>query len=187
MLTLCWRFWSFRNPILERWNIFEKYISISSNLWFGNSGWCRRNRIGSTWGRSSNWRNTKNWFQVHPTAKRQIRLSYHCKNSKWKIMFHSNWRQCSGIGYQIHELGIHGLKSWSTRIEIPSTCRKVEIAERDKDGQAKNIIPIYQISMSTLAPSSHWEFSMSILKLNVVRAPEMASIFGYGVFSIFKK
>ena len=44
------------------------------------------------------------------------------------------------------------------------------------------IIPIYQISRPSLAPS-HIEnsvpsISMSILKLNVMRAPEMASIFG---------
>ena len=39
------------------------------------------------------------------------------------------------------------------------------------------IIPIYQISMPTLAPSSHSEFSESILELNVMRAPEVASIF----------
>ena len=31
--------------------------------------------------------------------------------------------------------------------------------------------------MPSLAPSSHWEFSMGILKLNMMRAPEMASIF----------
>ena len=49
--------------------------------------------------------------------------------------------------------------------------------------------------MPSLAPSSHWEFSMSILKLDVMRAPEMASIFGtwglhikkrYKVYKIFK-
>ena len=38
------------------------------------------------------------------------------------------------------------------------------------------IIPIYQLLISSLAPSSHWEFSMS--KLNVMRAPEMTSITG---------
>ena len=32
--------------------------------------------------------------------------------------------------------------------------------------------------MPSLAPSSHGEFSMSILKLNVMRAPEIASVFG---------
>ena len=32
--------------------------------------------------------------------------------------------------------------------------------------------------MPSLAPSSHWEFSMNIRKLNVMRAPDMASIFG---------
>ena len=39
-----------------------------------------------------------------------------------------------------------------------------------------NLIPIYQISMPSLAPSSHWEFSMSS-KLKVMRAPEMGSIY----------
>ena len=38
------------------------------------------------------------------------------------------------------------------------------------------IIPINQISMPSLVPSLHWEF-----KLNLLRAPKMASIFGvYG-------
>ena len=42
--------------------------------------------------------------------------------------------------------------------------------------QIFEIIPIYQISMPSMALSSHWEFCMGILKLNVIRAPEMASI-----------
>ena len=49
------------------------------------------------------------------------------------------------------------------------------------------IIHIYQISMPSLAPSSHCEFSISILKLNVIRAPGMASIFGiWGLYFCFK-
>ena len=45
------------------------------------------------------------------------------------------------------------------------------------------MIPIYQISMTSLAPSLHWEFSTWVLvqcifNLNVMMAPEMASIFG---------
>ena len=45
-------------------------------------------------------------------------------------------------------------------------------------GPSVLIILIYQISMPSRAPSSHWDFSMSILKLNVMGAPEMSSIFG---------
>ena len=39
-----------------------------------------------------------------------------------------------------------------------------------------SIIAIYQISMPSLAPSSHSDFSMSEVKLNVMRAPQMAWI-----------
>ena len=39
------------------------------------------------------------------------------------------------------------------------------------------LIPIYQISMPSLTPSSHWVWVYSYWILNVKRAPEMASIF----------
>ena len=45
-------------------------------------------------------------------------------------------------------------------------------------GKENILISIYQLSMPSLAPSSHWEFSMSLFKLNVMRAPEIASILG---------
>ena len=41
----------------------------------------------------------------------------------------------------------------------------------------KIITTISQILFTSLAPSPHWEFRMSMLKLNVKRAPKMLTIF----------
>ena len=54
---------------------------------------------------------------------------------------------------------------------------------RTDQGLSKNynshiIWAIYQISMPSLASSSHWEFSMSILKFNVMRALNGSTLFG---------
>ena len=43
----------------------------------------------------------------------------------------------------------------------------------------KDIIFGTQILLTSLAPSSYWEFSMSTLKLNVKRAPEMSTIYRF--------
>ena len=40
------------------------------------------------------------------------------------------------------------------------------------------VISGIRIFLTSLVPSSYWEFSMRTLKLNVKRAPEMSSIFG---------
>ena len=54
-----------------------------------------------------------------------------------------------------------------------------------KTPQIKRIPPrsslitnVTKILLTSLAPSSHLEFSMSILILNVRRAPEMSTLFG---------
>ena len=80
------------------------------------------------------------------------------------------------------------LKFWSKhKINWKFAAVQILIFIRKRDIYFKKIkifiIPIYQISMSSLAPSSYWAFSM-ILKLNAMRAPDMTSLFGiWGLFA----